>query len=171
VWDAMCGTILSTGARRGAMMATLRCDHPDIEQFIAAKRQPGALRHFNLSVLLTDAFMQAVRDDAEWPLVFPVQHDAGGPPDAIIERVWTGSSASVACRVHQRIRARSLWRQLCDSAYESAEPGVLFVDRINALNNLGYEEQISPTNPCAEEPLPPYSACTPRLDQPMCLHI
>lgn len=160
VWDAMCATILSTGARRGAMMATLRCDHPDIEQFIAAKRQSGTLRHFNISVLLTDAFMRAVSSDADWPLVFP---EGNATPysaaDATIERAWGGGVVPLRCRVYRTIRARALWRQLCDNAYDSAEPGVLFIDRINAWNNLGYEEQISATNPCAEEPLPPYGAC------------
>jgi ribonucleoside-diphosphate reductase alpha chain len=136
VWDATCATILSSGARRGAMMATLRCDHPDIEEFIAAKRNPGALSHFNLSVLVTDAFMRAVDEDAPWPLVFP---GATEPPKVI--------------------RARDLWRSLCASAEESAEPGVLFIDRINAENNLAYAEHLSATNPCAEEPLPPYGAC------------
>lgn len=158
VWDAMCATILSTGARRGAMMATLRCDHPDIEQFIAAKRAPGTLPHFNLSVLLSDAFIRAIHNDEDWSLVFP---DCGpaGPSDAIVRRVWSGGAVPIPCRIYKIIRARALWAQLCDSAYQSAEPGVLFIDRINALNNLGYEEQISATNPCAEEPLPAYGAC------------
>lgn len=137
VWDAMCATILSTGARRGAMMATLRCDHPDIEQFIAAKRAPGALSRFNLSVLVTDAFMRAVEQDAPWPLVFP-------------------STATEPAKV---IPARDLWNSLCSSAEESAEPGVLFIDRINAEDNLAYAEHLSATNPCGEEPLPPYGAC------------
>jgi ribonucleoside-diphosphate reductase alpha chain len=145
VWDAMCATILSTGARRGAMMATLRCDHPDIEEFIAAKSAPGILTHFNLSVLVSDAFMRAVHDDADWPLVFP-------------ERGLT-SATPLAYRIHKRMRARALWDQLCRSAYDSAEPGVVFIDRINAWNNLGYCETLSATNPCAEEPLPPYGAC------------
>jgi ribonucleoside-diphosphate reductase alpha chain len=161
VWDAMCATILSTGARRGAMMATLRCDHPDIEEFIAAKLTPGALQHFNLSVLVSDAFMQAVHDDADWPLVFP-EHDLAEPGTTgggQLKRCWTGSTIPVACRVHKTMHARALWRQLCDCAYEGAEPGVLFIDRINAMNNLGYCELLSATNPCAEEPLPAYGAC------------
>ena len=157
VWDAMCATILSTGARRGAMMATLRCDHPDIEEFLNAKRAPGALTHFNLSVLVTDAFMQAVRADAPWPLLFP--RGAREGDGEMLERPWSGSAAPIPCRVWRRVRARELWRQLCASAHASAEPGVLFIDRINAENNLGYAEVLSATNPCAEEPLPPYGAC------------
>jgi len=136
VWDAMCATIQSTGARRGAMMATLACDHPDIEAFIDAKRDPFALGHFNLSVLVTNAFVRAVRAGADWPLVFP----GDGEP-------------------HKVVPARALWQRLCQAAYETAEPGVLFIDRINAANNLAYCERIRATNPCAEEPLPPYGAC------------
>jgi ribonucleoside-diphosphate reductase alpha chain len=134
VWDAMCRTIMSAGARRGAMMATMRCDHPDIEAFIAAKREPGRLRNFNLSVLVTDAFMQAVDDDADWHLVF------GG-------------------RTYGTLRARALWDSITRATYDYAEPGVLFIDRINARNNLAYCETIHSTNPCAEQPLPPYGAC------------
>jgi len=160
VWDAMCSTVLSTGARRGAMMATLRCDHPDIEEFIDAKRTPGVLSHFNLSVLVTDAFMQAVKDDLEWPLMFPMQplHDAGAT-GTLIQRAWSGHSSPVPCRVQRVVPARELWKRLCDSACDSAEPGVLFIDRINEANNLGYCESLSATNPCGEEPLPPYGAC------------
>jgi ribonucleoside-diphosphate reductase alpha chain len=136
IWDAMCATMLSTGARRGAMMATLRCDHPDIGEFVDAKRAPGALAHFNLSVLVSDAFMRAVKDGHDWPLVFPADGD-----------------------VHAKVPARELWHRLCSAACDTAEPGVLFIDRINAANNLSYCERLSATNPCAEEPLPPYGAC------------
>ena len=139
MWNAMCTTMLSTGVRRGAMMATLRCDHPDVAEFIDAKREPGALRNFNLSVLVSDAFMRAVAEDAPWRLVFPA------PPAAAI--------------VEKTMSARELWERLCASAHAAAEPGVLFVDRINAWNNLGYCETLSATNPCGEEPLPPYGAC------------
>lgn len=165
VWDAMCATILSTGARRGAMMATLRCDHPDIEEFIAAKQYPGALSRFNLSVLVTDAFMKAVDQDALWPLVFPstaAEPTAGLEGSGVAERVgrsWSGSAKPVVCEVRKVIRARDLWKSLCASAEESADPGVLFIDRINAEDNLAYAEHLSATNPCAEEPLPPYGAC------------
>ncbi len=134
VWDAMCRTIMSAGARRGAMMATLACDHPDIEDFIAAKQTPGRLSNFNLSVLASDAFMEAVKDDAPWDLVF-------------------------AGRVHKTVRARDLWDRIMRATYDYAEPGVIFIDRINSANNLAYCETIRATNPCGEQPLPPYGAC------------
>ena len=134
VWDAMCRTIMSAGARRGAMMATLRCDHPDIEAFIAAKREPGRLRNFNLSVLVTDDFMAAIDADADWPLRFEG-------------------------KTYRSVRARALWDSITRATYDYAEPGVLFIDRINARNNLAYCETIHATNPCAEQPLPPYGAC------------
>src|SRR5215211_5707580 len=139
VWDAMCRTIMSAGYRRGAMMATLRCDHPDIEAFIEAKREPGRLRMFNLSVLVTDAFMQAVEEDAPWELAF------GG----------TGQTKTVS----KVLPARELWDKIMRATYAYAEPGVIFIDRINRRNNLWYCEQIHATNPCGEQPLPPYGAC------------
>jgi ribonucleoside-diphosphate reductase alpha chain len=159
IWDAMCATILSTGARRGAMMATLRCDHPDIEQFIQIKHDHTKLRHFNLSVLVSDAFMQAVRDDAEWPLVFPAGARDPAGAGRTVERVWSGSDAPVRCRVFRTLRARDLWDRIMQATYDYAEPGVIFVDRVNDWNNLGYAERISATNPCGELPLPPYGAC------------
>ena len=134
VWDSMCRTIMSAGHRRGAMMATLRCDHPDVEAFIAAKRDAGRLRMFNLSVLVTDAFMAAVKDDLPWDLVFD------------------GT-------VYKSIRARELWDTIMQATYAYAEPGVIFIDRINRRNNLYYAETICATNPCGEQPLPPYGAC------------
>ena len=134
VWDAMCRTIMSAGSRRGAMMATLRCDHPDIEAFIEAKHEPGRLRMFNLSVLVTDAFMQAVREDQSWELHF------GGV-------------------TFKTVHARALWDKIMRATYAYAEPGVIFIDRINRRNNLWYAETISATNPCGEQPLPPYGAC------------
>ena len=139
VWDAMCRTIMSAGYRRGAMMATLRCDHPDIEAFIEAKRDPGRLRMFNLSVLVTDAFMQAVKEDAPWELKFPA-----------------GQEGATTFKV---VPARELWERIMRSTYAYAEPGVIFIDRINRRNNLHYCETISATNPCGEQPLPPYGAC------------
>jgi ribonucleoside-diphosphate reductase alpha chain len=157
VWDAMCGTILSTGARRGAMMATLRCDHPDIEEFIAAKQEPAALRRFNLSVQITDAFMAAVREDTEWQLVFPESAFAGEAETIV--REWPGFAGEVPCRVVRSLRARDLWDRILRATYDYAEPGVLFVDRINKLNNLWYCERITATNPCGEILLPPYGAC------------
>ena len=134
VWDAMCRTIMSAGHRRGAMMAVMRCDHPDIEAFIAAKRDPGRLRMFNLSVLATDAFMAAIKADAPWDLVFE------------------GT-------VYNTVRARDLWDRIMHATYDYAEPGVVFIDRVNRLNNLAYCETIAATNPCGEEPLPPHGAC------------
>ncbi len=125
VWDAMCRTIMSAGYRRGAMMATLRCDHPDIEAFIEAKGEAGRLRMFNLSVLVTDAFMQAVIEDAPWELSF------------------AGETFKV-------VKARELWERIMRATYTYAEPGVIFIDRINRLNNLYYCETISATNPCGE---------------------
>ncbi len=134
VWDAMCRTIMSAGSRRGAMMATLRCDHPDIEAFIEAKRDPARLRMFNLSVLVTDSFMDAVKAGAPWDLVH------GG-------------------RVYKTLQAPDLWNKVMRNTYDFAEPGVIFIDRINAANNLNYVETIAATNPCGEQPLPPYGAC------------
>ena len=157
VWDAMCATIQSTGARRGAMMATLRCDHPDILEFIDAKRRPGRLRHFNLSVLVTDGFMQAVERDTDWPLLFPDAALAG--TGETVSCAWPGQAAEIACRVVRRLPARALWERLLRASYDTADPGVLFIDRINRVNNLWYCERISATNPCGEVPLPPYGAC------------
>jgi ribonucleoside-diphosphate reductase alpha chain len=134
VWDAMCRTIMSAGHRRGAMMATMRCDHPDIEAFIEAKREAGRLRMFNLSVLITDAFMTAIKEDAPWELRF------GGTTFKVLA-------------------ARDLWDRIMRATYAYAEPGVIFIDRINRRNNLYYCETISATNPCGEQALPPYGAC------------
>jgi ribonucleoside-diphosphate reductase alpha chain len=134
VWDSMCRTIMSAGSRRGAMMATLRVDHPDIEEFIEAKRTPGRLSNFNLSVLVTDAFMAQVKANGDWPLQFNGQ-------------------------IFRTVKAQALWERIMHSTYDYAEPGVIFIDRINALNNLGYVETIAATNPCGEQPLPPYGAC------------
>ncbi len=160
IWDSTCATLLSTGARRGAMMATLRCDHPDVEELVDAKRDPRELRHFNVSVLVQDALVEAVRLDESWPLVFPAAHlhddRAGGE---IVTRSWPGEPGPVPCRVLRRVPARALWARIMRATYDVAEPGVLFVDRINTMNNLWYREQIGATNPCGEIPLPPYGAC------------
>jgi ribonucleoside-diphosphate reductase alpha chain len=134
VWDAMCRTIMSAGSRRGAMMATMRCDHPDIEAFIEAKKDPARLRMFNLSVLVTDPFMAAVKADGPWELVF-------------------------GDRVYRTVQARDLWNKIMRNTFDFAEPGVIFIDRINTANNLNYAETIAATNPCGEQPLPPYGAC------------
>ena len=134
VWDAMCRTIMSAGSRRGAMMATMRCDHPDIEDFITAKSDAARLRMFNMSVLVTDPFMEAVKKDGAWDLTF------GG-------------------KVYRTVQARDLWNRIMRATYDYAEPGVIFIDRINQMNNLQYCETIAATNPCGEQPLPPYGAC------------
>ncbi len=134
VWDAMCRTIMSAGSRRGAMMATMRCDHPDVEDFITAKQDAARLRMFNMSVLITDPFMAAVKADEDWDLV------------------WNG-------QVRRTVKARDLWNKIMRSTYEYAEPGVIFIDRINERNPLKYIETIASTNPCGEQPLPPYGAC------------
>ncbi|WP_455206808.1 adenosylcobalamin-dependent ribonucleoside-diphosphate reductase [Kaarinaea lacus] len=159
-WDAMCKTILSSGNRRGAMMATLRCDHPDIENFISVKQDKFALRNFNLSVLVTDAFMEAVNKRQPWPLVFPVS-DQSKPLNTskIIYRNWPGKNGTVPCAVIKTVSADELWEKIIRASYDYAEPGVLFIDRINRDNNLYYRETISATNPCGEIPLPPYGAC------------
>lgn len=161
IWDSMCATLLSTGVRRGAMMATLRCDHPDIEKFIEAKNDPHELRNFNLSVQITDEFMKAVSNDEEWRLVFPAKHlDPNKYNDKeTVLRKWTGDTQCQPCHVLGRIKARDLWNKIMRSTYDFAEPGVLFVDHINHLNNLSYRENITATNPCGEIPLPPYGAC------------
>ncbi|MFV8783376.1 adenosylcobalamin-dependent ribonucleoside-diphosphate reductase [Microbulbifer sp. SA54] len=158
IWDATCATLLSTGSRRGAMMATLRCDHPDIERFVDAKRDPRELRHFNLSVLVSDRFMVAIERDEDWPLVFP-ERMLDGHGSEQVACIWSGATTPQPCRVLKRIRARDLWRKIMRATYDCAEPGVLFSDRINTHNNLYYREQISATNPCGEIPLPAYGAC------------
>jgi ribonucleoside-diphosphate reductase alpha chain len=156
IWDTMCQVLVSTGARRGAMMGVLRCDHPDIETFISAKEEANELRHFNVSVMVSDLFMEAVKQDAEWALVFPTEE--GGQKE-LVYRHWGTSSTPVACRVYRYVRARDLWHKMIRSAYDCAEPGVLFLDTINRMNNLWYRERINATNPCGEIPLPPYGAC------------
>lgn len=158
VWDSMCETLLSTGARRGAMMGTLRCDHPDVAEFVDAKRDAAALRNFNVSVQVTGALLEAVEQDASWALCFP--EDPDEPPGGETKLLsWPGRDGPVPCRIVRRLPARELWRRIMDAAYDSAEPGVLFVDRINAANNLHYCEHITSTNPCGEIPLPAYGAC------------
>ena len=157
VWDTMCATLLSTGARRGAMMGTLRCDHPDIEEFVDAKRDGRALRRFNLSVLVTDAFMDAVARDDAWPLVHPVRPP--GPAGEAVTRVWPGRAGEARCHVHRSVPARALWERIVRAAYDCGEPGVLFIDRMVRTNPLAYAETIAATNPCGEVPLPPYGAC------------
>jgi ribonucleoside-diphosphate reductase alpha chain len=133
LWDATCTAMLSGAARRGAMIATLRCDHPDIRGFVDAKRDPRLLRHFNLSVQVTDDFIEAVDADADWPLVFPAHRldTAPGEVGPRIQRAWPGETGAVACRVMGSVPARRLWERIVRAAYDAAEPGVLFIDRIN----------------------------------------
>ncbi|MEX2481505.1 MAG: adenosylcobalamin-dependent ribonucleoside-diphosphate reductase [Gammaproteobacteria bacterium] len=160
IWDAMCATMLSTGSRRGAMMGTLRCDHPDVADFVDAKRERGELTNFNLSVQVTDELMEAVAADEPWPLCFPFEDEGGKASGADTKRIrWPGRDQEVACRVLRRVPAKALWQRIMDAAYDTAEPGVLFVDRINRENNLYYREHITSTNPCGEIPLPAYGAC------------
>lgn len=139
VWDAMCRTVMSAGSRRGAMMATMRCDHPDIEAFIEAKSDPRRLRMFNLSVLVTDEFMSAVENDHNWRLHFENRRG-----ETLAEKT---------------ISARALWDKIMESTYNYAEPGVIFIDRVNRDHNLGYLETIATTNPCGEKPMGPYASC------------
>lgn len=148
VWDSMCRTIMSAGSRRGAMMATMICTHPDIEKFIVAKHDATRLRMFNVSVMATDAFMEAVKNDKDWALV----HKAP-PADTSLGMDKDGNW------IYRYVSARDLWNLIMENTYNHAEPGVLFIDRINKNNNLWYIEKITSTNPCGEQPLPPYGAC------------
>jgi ribonucleoside-diphosphate reductase alpha chain len=159
IWDSMSATMQSSGARRGAMMGVLRCDHPDIEKFITAKSDPKELRQFNVSVIVTDEFMHAVKKDTDWELVFPIDKHQVPAKHKIILRRWSGSAKPIKCQVMHRVRARDLWQKIIKSAYAYAEPGVIFADTINRMNPLWYCEWLSATNPCGEIPLPPYGAC------------
>jgi ribonucleoside-diphosphate reductase alpha chain len=159
IWDSACATMLSTGARRGAMMGTLRIDHPDVLEFAEAKRTAGELTHFNLSLLVPDGFMNALEHDWSWPLVFPADRLEGSDHPRTIEREWPGEEGPVECAVLGEMPARELWRAIMRAAYDTAEPGVIFSDRVNDTNNLWYRERIRATNPCGELPLPPYGAC------------
>ncbi|WP_165678166.1 adenosylcobalamin-dependent ribonucleoside-diphosphate reductase [Metapseudomonas otitidis] len=171
VYDRMCFTVSSAGGRRGAQMATFDIAHPDVREFIRAKREDGRLRQFNLSLLVTDAFMQAVEQDAEWPLVFPLhareldEVDLNDPAQ-VLWRDWpihagyqVREDGRVACRIYGRLKARHLWDMVMASTYDYAEPGFILIDRVNALNNTWWCEAIRATNPCGEQPLPPYGSC------------
>lgn len=159
VWNQACAALASTGVRRGAMMATLRCDHPDIEAFIDAKREPGVLQYFNLSVLVSDAFLRAVERDEPWPLIFPLDGRPVPPGAMICERIWSGSITPEPCVASKTVSARALWRKLRAASIAFGDPGVIFIDRVESSNNLWYAETISATNPCGEIPLPPHGAC------------
>jgi ribonucleoside-diphosphate reductase alpha chain len=174
IYDKMCFTVSSAGGRRGAQMATFDISHPDVTDFIKAKREAGRLRQFNLSCLITKDFMEAVKADAEWKLAFPVTPkevtlDAINLDDdsQVVWREWPvkgkyatrESDGKVACRVYKTIKARRLWDVIMSSTYDFAEPGFILIDRVNEMNNNWFCENIRATNPCGEQPLPPYGAC------------
>ena len=171
IYDKMCFTVSSAGGRRGAQMGTFDVSHPDVKDFIRAKREDGRLRQFNLSLLITDGFMDAVANDGDWPLVFPINNKESGDvnlADAsqIVWRDWpthknyvTRDDGLVACRIYGHIRARHLWDMIMVSTYDYAEPGFILIDRVNEMNNNWWCEDIRATNPCGEQPLPPYGAC------------
>ena len=171
IYDKMCFTVSSAGGRRGAQMGTFDVSHPDAKDFIRAKREDGRLRQFNLSLLITDGFMEAVANDSDWPLVFPVnakeQHEIDlDDPSQVQWREWpthrsyvSREDGLVACKIYNHIRARHLWDMIMVSTYDYAEPGFILIDRVNEMNNNWWCENIRATNPCGEQPLPPYGAC------------
>ena len=171
IYDKMCFTVSSAGGRRGAQMGTFDVSHPDVKDFIRAKREDGRLRQFNLSLLITDGFMEAVDKDADWPLVFPIntKEQAELDPASGEEVVWrewpthenyiVRDDGLVACKVYGHIRARHLWDMIMVSTYDYAEPGFILIDRVNEMNNNWWCENIRATNPCGEQPLPPYGSC------------
>ena len=173
IYDRMCFTVSSAGGRRGAQMATFHVGHPDVLDFIRAKREDGRLRQFNLSLLITREFMEAVRSDAQWQLAFPLapsEVEHGGvdldDPDSVVWRGWpitdgyvTNGVGQVACRVYRSMRARRIWDVIMSSTYDFAEPGFILIDDINDMNNNWFCENIRATNPCGEQPLPPYGSC------------
>ena len=171
IYDKMCFTVSSAGGRRGAQMGTFDISHPDAKEFIRAKREDGRLRQFNLSLLITDGFMDAVENDQDWPTVFPVHIKEQGEidltdPTKVIWREWptsqnyvTRDDGLVACKIYGHIRARHLWDMIMVSTYDYAEPGFILIDRVNEMNNNWWCEHIRATNPCGEQPLPPYGSC------------
>ena len=173
IYDRMCFTVSSAGGRRGAQMATFDIGHPDVMEFIRAKREDGRLRQFNLSLLISRRFMEALGNDEEWPLAFPLsaaERDEGGidldDPQRVVWREWPVSTdyvaddeGRVACRIYRRVKARRLWDVITASTYEFAEPGFILIDQINEMNNNWFCENIRATNPCGEQPLPAYGAC------------
>ncbi len=171
IYDKMCFTVSSAGGRRGAQMATFEVGHPDAMEFIRAKREDGRLRQFNCSLLITDEFMRAVAEDQDWPLAFPInEHEQAEidlqNSDQVLWREWpdiegyvTRDDGLVACRIYKKVPARRMWDMIMSSTYDFAEPGFIMVDRINEMNNNWFCENIRATNPCGEQPLPPYGAC------------
>jgi len=171
IYDKMCFTVSSAGGRRGAQMATFEIGHPDAMEFIRAKREAGRLRQFNCSLLITDEFMQAVADETDWPLAFPITPDEASEldiddPEQVLWREWpltadyvSREDGLVACKIYRTIPARRMWDMIMSSTYDFAEPGFILIDRINEMNNNWFCENIRATNPCGEQPLPPYGAC------------
>jgi len=171
IYDKMCFTVSSAGGRRGAQMGTFDVSHPDVKEFIRAKREDGRLRQFNLSLLITDGFMQAVEHDQDWPLVFPVHVKERDDidlddPAKVVWREWPThenyverEDGLVACKIYSHIRARHLWDMIMVSTYDYAEPGFILIDKVNEMNNNWWCEHIRATNPCGEQPLPPYGSC------------
>lgn len=156
MWDSMCQTIMSAGSRRGAMMAVMDCEHPDLVKFITAKHEKGRLTNFNMSVLITDAFMEAVKEDEDWFLGFNIPRADG---KHLFTTVRDEKAEMEQWYAYEKHRARDLWDLILENTYEWSEPGVIFIDRVNAWNNLSYCETITGTNPCGEQPLPPNGCC------------
>ncbi|MCL5426455.1 MAG: adenosylcobalamin-dependent ribonucleoside-diphosphate reductase [Gammaproteobacteria bacterium] len=169
IYDKMCFTVASAGGRRGAQMGTFDVGHPDVREFIQAKREAGRLRQFNLSLLITDEFMEAVKNNTDWPLAFPLhpgEKDDVKPEDLlyrdwpVVEEGYTvDAEGRVACRIVEVIKARELWDTIMSSTYDYAEPGFILIDQVNRMNNNWFCEDIRATNPCGEQPLPPEGAC------------
>ncbi|MEM1091611.1 MAG: adenosylcobalamin-dependent ribonucleoside-diphosphate reductase [Pseudomonadota bacterium] len=171
IYDKMCFTVSSAGGRRGAQMATFDVSHPDVREFIRAKREDGRLRQFNLSLLITDDFIEAVKTDAQWPLVFPILEKEADDvdltdPEAVVWRDWPlekgyvrNDLGLVACKVYSTVPAQRVWDMIMSSTYDFAEPGFILIDRVNEMNNNWFCENIRATNPCGEQPLPPYGSC------------
>ncbi|MDH5299834.1 MAG: adenosylcobalamin-dependent ribonucleoside-diphosphate reductase [Gammaproteobacteria bacterium] len=173
IYDKMCFTVSSAGGRRGAQMATFDVGHPDVMEFIRAKREDGRLRQFNLSLLITQDFMEAVKNDADWRLSFPMSQSELETekldlknPEQVVWRDWpvaknyvTNKDGQVACKVYRTIKARRLWDMIMASTYDFAEPGFILIDKVNEMNNNWFCENIRATNPCGEQPLPPYGSC------------
>ena len=171
IYDKMCFTVSSAGGRRGAQMATFDVSHPDVFDFVRAKREDGRLRQFNLSLLITEEFIEAVRNDGDWQLTFPISakeveggfdlngKDVVWKPFPTTDNYVTNDNGLVACRVYETIRAQKLWNAIMSSTYDYAEPGFILIDQVNKSNNNWFCEDIRATNPCGEQPLPPYGSC------------
>jgi len=173
IYDKMCFTVSSAGGRRGAQMATFDVGHPDVIDFIRAKREDGRLRQFNLSLLITKEFMVAVKNDTDWALAFPIRESEAKHDEVdlnntsqVVWRDWpitepyiTNDEGKVACKIYRTIKAQRLWDMIMSSTYDFAEPGFILIDKVNEMNNNWFCENIRATNPCGEQPLPPYGSC------------